>query len=136
MKTSEKVYSADFKGTLNPKYKKVIITSLYGLMEGSIHNVVKNINKSFERQGLAQPTIIAIQKDGRTENGFWAGLMDITIHYDNCEFFVRRDWFSEYEVDKLHPNFQDDYFYETEDAEHMKRWKTLYEQNNIEWTVS
>lgn len=133
---SKQVYSVDIEGSLDPKYKKIVISNLYGLIEGSIHSVVDLINKAFRRQGLEQPTIIAIQKDARTDSGLWAGVMDITIHYDNHKFSVMRDWLSEYEIDKLHPNYDDDWFYETDDTECMKRWKALYEQNNIDWKVT
>lgn len=52
--------------------------------------------------------------------------MTVTLIIDGKKFVVTRDWVEEYDI--KHPNYQDDYFYDSEDCFSYKKAKALLEE--------
>lgn len=141
IKQSNAVYSLDVQGNLDVAYKKMAITALYGMIQGNAHSAAEQINHRCKREHIRKPEqIIVTQQDKlitmpgmEIDSKIWVGRIEMRITDGENEFWVYRDWFEEIEIDKLHPMYDDDWFYESSDCENYKRWKSLFEQHNIEW---
>jgi|688.fasta_scaffold219667_3 hypothetical protein len=116
-----------------PEHKKFIINGLYGLIEGSASSLESMLKSNFKHIfGFIPDSIKVTQKNkfiGENEQnkGCWIGEMTVTLIIDGKEFVVTRDWAEEYENDIKHPNYQDDYFYDSEDCFSYKKCNELLE---------
>lgn len=140
----EKVYSLDIKGKLDNVYKRMAIGSLYGMIQGDCNFAVKTLNRQCETMGVRKPEQITVtQRDKvisrpwiyngqQIDNGIWVGRMDMRIIDGDNEFWVYRDWFEENEIDRLHPEYENLWFHESDDCESHKRFVALCEQHGIE----
>ncbi len=117
-----------------PEHKKFIINGLYGLIEGSASSLESMLKSDFNlRFGFIPDSITVTQKNNFLEDdvpnkGCWVGKMTATLIIDGKEFVVTRDWSEEYENDIKHPNYQDDYFYDSEYCFSYKKAKALLEE--------
>ncbi len=94
------------------EYKVYVINSLYGLIEGSASSLERSFKKNFERKYSTQPeSFIVTQADLLLDN-VWVGSMKATLVMDGETFVCSRNWLEEYNIDKQHPNYDDEYFYE------------------------
>jgi len=142
---SENVYSLDIKGKLDNVYKRMAIGALYGMIQGDCNSAVKTLNRRCEIMGVRKPEQITVTQRDKViptpwiHNGeqinlsSWVGRMELRIIDGDNEFWVYRDWFEEYEIDKLHPEYEKDHwFHESDDCESHKRYVAMCEQHGIE----
>jgi len=135
IKQSNTVYSLDVQGNLDVIYKKMAINALYGMIQGNADSAAKSVNRQCKNANVRKPEQIIVTQKNKVDSNVWIGRMDMVIIDGENEFWVYRDWAGEEEIDKLHPNYDDDWFFESRDCENYKRWKGLFEQHNIEWNV-
>lgn len=97
---------------MNRGYQVYVINSLYGLMEGNASSLERSFKKNFERKFNTQPESFTVTQTDLLVDSVWAGSMEATLVMDGETFVCNRDWLEEYNLDKQHPNYDDEYFYE------------------------
>ena len=90
----------------------------------------KMINGDIERKFNHKPDYIKVTStdnfidDGR-HKGCWIGTMTVFLSINNEEYILSRDWGEEHNHDKKHPNYNDDYFYDSDDCFSWKKGQEL-----------
>jgi len=114
---------------ITSKHKKVIITALYGLIEGSPDSVIRSVERNWERIYHFEPyDDISIEhtndfiEEGNGK-GCWIGSMTLTLKMGDESYTVHRDWGKEHEINKKHPNYESLWFYDMGIDEGSKIWK-------------
>jgi len=115
------------------KYKEFVINRLYGLIEGSPKSLKDMMIRDFKTIFKQEPDSINVTSTNRfveEENGSWIGTMTVVLNVSGEEYTITRDWGEEYDNDKNHPNFNDEWFYEGDDCFSWKKsqeiLKSLY----------
>jgi hypothetical protein len=117
------------------EYKEMAIRNLYGMVVGSSDILISSFNKNFKNRFGFQPDLYEIKQIDKlvdNENGrsIWVGRMEAKLVIDDKIFEVYRDLNEEFEIDKKHPMYDDDYFYEGPYCESHLRAMELIEQLN------
>ena len=120
---------------MKSEYKEMAIRNLYGMIAGSKDTLISSFNKNFKNRVGFEPDSYEIKQIDKlvdSENGrsVWVGRMETKLIIDGEEFEVYRDWNEEFEIDKKHPMYDDDYFYEGPYCESHLRAMELIEQLN------
>lgn len=105
---------------MNKEYKKFVVESLYGLIEGSSISLQRLMIDYFKRRfGFDVDSIVVEHTDrfivdDSKHKGCWIGSMTATLIINGESFSHTRDWGVEYDIDVKHPDFYtDDWFYES-----------------------
>ena len=118
---------------MNTEYKEFIIRGIYGLIEGSAQYLESMLKSSFNLRFGFNPDSLGVTQedeflqDDVSNKGCWIGKMTAILIINEQEFVVTRDWAEEHENDKKHPNYKDDYFFESEDCFSCKKCNELLE---------
>ena len=112
-------------------YKKFILDSLYGLMQGSADGVERSMRKRFPmifNRVDAKLTCIETKfklTDGKPQ--LYIGVMKATIEIDNETYSCERDFGEEYTEDIKHPDYEDDlWFCESEKCHSRKKYNEIW----------
>lgn len=119
------------------KYKEFILSTLFGLIEGSPKSLEDMLSRDFKTKFGIDPDSLTVTstnkfiEDGKYK-GVWIGTMTVNLTIGNEEYFVTRDWNEEYEHDVNHPSYCDEYFYEGVDCFSYKKYMELLKSLNKE----
>jgi hypothetical protein len=121
---------------MNYEYKELIVEQLFGLIEGSAKTLESIISNNFKRKFKFSPDYIKVSStdyfvtdDGIYKNS-WVGTMTAIICIEGEEFSVTRDWYEEFEIDKKHPDFQNDWFFESDNCYSYIKCKEIVKSIN------
>ena len=119
------------------KYKEFILSTLFGLIEGSAKSLEDMLSRDFKTKFGIDPNSLTVTstnkfiEDGKYK-GCWIGTMTVNLTIDNEQYSVTRDWNEEYEHDVNHPSYCDEYFYEGVDCFSYKKYIELLKSLNKE----
>lgn len=119
------------------KYKEFILSTLFGLIEGSAKSLEDMLSRDFKTKFGIDPDSLTVTstnkfiEDGKYK-GCWIGTMTVNLTIDNEQYSVTRDWNEEYEHDVNHPSYCDEYFYEGVDCFSYKKYIELLKSLNKE----
>lgn len=115
---------------MNKEYKKFVIKSLYGLIEWTVDGLIDNLNYRFRIQfpeeiefSFKVNQINKLNKeaiDGNHKEIVAIPIVTIILTINDEFFTYTRDFGQEYEIDILHPNYDDEWFYEGEECQSHK----------------
>jgi len=117
------------------KYKELILSNLYGLMEGSPKSLEDLLMRNFKYKFGFDPDSIKVTstskfiEDGKYK-GCWIGIMTVCLIVNGEEYTITRDWGEEYEHDINHPSYCDEYFYEGVDCFSYKKYIEILNELN------
>jgi len=114
---------------MKTEYKKELISSLYGIIDGPMH-FKKMFDYSFSKKfpGVEYELIQTHEiKTIETPDHYfvkklWGGTVTGTLIIDGESYSATRDWGAEYEEDIKHPKYSEDDFYESEDTASYKQY--------------
>jgi len=101
------------------KYIKLVVESLFGLIEGSAKGLEEALKDDFLLDFNLVPEkieVIGTDKFIKKEDGYdiWIGTMTVNLTIGDEEFNVTRNWEEEYYVDIKHPDYKtDEDFYDS-----------------------
>jgi len=118
---------------IKKEYKKIIINSLYGMMDGSPKSLVDDIIARFKfilGVTLTADMISASHTDKFINNAqsrpCWYGTMTVKLVIDGEEYEITRDWSAERDIDILHEDYEtDEWFFESDKCASYKISKSL-----------
>ena len=106
-------------------------------MEGSAASVERLFKRSFRERFNIEPesfivtqTDLLIDSDGPQGGKVWVGSMEATLVMDGETFVCSRDWLEEYNIDRQHPKYDDDWFYDGTDNHSYKKAIELIDKVN------
>ena len=119
------------------KYKEFILSTLFGLIEGSAKSLEDMLSRDFKTKFGIDPDSLTVTSTNKfiednKYKGCWIGTMTVNLTINNEEYSVTRDWNEEYEHDVNHPNYCDEYFYEGVDCFSYKKYMELLKSLNKE----
>lgn len=117
---------------MDREHKEFVIRSVYGIIQTTGEYLKKSSEKRFfDRFGFHPDKIEVTQSDkymeGEEGRSVWVGGMEMILTVNGESYSVYRDWLDEYIVDRRHPNYNDDYFYDSDECYSQKRYKQLME---------
>jgi hypothetical protein len=104
---------------MKKQYKKHIVESLFGLIEGSAKGLEDALKDDLTTNFNLVPEkleVIGTDKFIKCENGsdIWVGTMTVNLIIDGEVFSITRNWEEEYNMDIKHPDYNsDDDFYDS-----------------------
>ena len=122
---------------MEKKYKEFILSTLFGLIEGSAKSLEDMLSRDFKTKFGIDPDSLTVTstnkfiEDGKYK-GVWIGTMSVNLTIGNEQYSVTRDWNEEYEHDVNHPSYCDEYFYEGVDCFSYKKYMELLKSLNKE----
>jgi hypothetical protein len=113
-------------------YKKFVLDSLYGLMQGSAETVERSMKRRFPMmfKGVDAKLTCVETKFKLTEKKIqlYIGVMKATIEVDGEIYSCERDFEEEHNENIKHPDFEDDlWFCESDKCHSYKKYKELLE---------
>ena len=105
---------------MEKEHKKFVIRHLFGLIEGSPSSLQRMMKDNFKRQfGIdAEISVTHTNKyivdDKSKYSGCWIGSMTPTLTVNGESFTITRDWGEEHEINSKHPDYNDDWFYDSD----------------------
>lgn len=127
---------------MDRQYKIFAINSLYGIIQTTGTALKQSVGKRFFLQFGILPDIVEVvqsdkvidrdEGDTSSSPNVWVGSLELRLTVDGETFSVYRDWLDEYMVDRRHPNYNNDYFYDSEECYSQKRYKELIKNLNNE----
>ncbi|AJR04738.1 hypothetical protein [Siansivirga zeaxanthinifaciens] len=121
------------------KYKKLVVESLFGLIEGSAKGLEKAIKDDFLLEFNFVPEKLQVKgtdKFIKKEDGYdiWIGTMTVNLIIGGEEFNVTRNWEEEYYIDIKHPDYLiDEDFYDSSKKYSSKKYREIINSFNSEF---
>lgn len=112
-------------------HKEIAIGSLYGFMEGNGRYLEYSVMERFRHNNLEPihvefKAIRQMNNSNKTPpNDFDQGCWGITLTSDNETYEVIRDFQEEWRNDRQHKNYDDEYFYDSDDCYKQIKYKEL-----------
>lgn len=131
------MYSINPQKHMENKYKKFVLAGLYGLIDGSAESLEYIMRYDFKARFKHEPDLIKVSSTNRFVDeqrlkGIWIGSMTATLIVKGEEYTLTRDWGEEYDNNKNHPNFDTDWFYESDDCFSWKKSQEILKSFNAE----
>ena len=127
---------------MDKQHKIFAINSLYGIIQTTGTVLKQSVGKRFFLQFGILPDIVEVVQSDKVidrEEGdissspnVWVGSLELRLTVDGETFSVCRDWLDEYMIDRRHPNYNNDYFYDSDECYSQKRYKELIKNLNNE----
>lgn len=127
---------------MDKQHKIFAINSLYGIIQTTGTALKQSVGKRFFLQFGILPDIVEVVQSDKVidrEEGdissspnVWVGSLELRLTVDGETFSVYRDWLDEYMIDRRHPNYNNDYFYDSDECYSQKRYKELIKNLNNE----
>ena len=120
---------------MDKEYKKFVVRSLYGLLDGSPKYLEGLMQDMFPKRFKIEFDELYIESTDRYilessevgMKGCWIGSMTATLVVDGETFSYTRDWGEEHDIDVLHPDLESDlWFYESEKCCASRKSDTAY----------
>jgi hypothetical protein len=122
---------------MKTKYKKLVVESLFGLIEGSARALEEALIDDFLIDFNLVPEKLEVKgtdkfiKNG-DERDIWIGTMTAILIIDGEEYKVTRDWEEEYYIDIKHPDYKtDEDFYDSHKPYSSKRYHEIMKNLEI-----
>lgn len=127
---------------MDNQYKIFAINCVYGIIQTTGTQLKLSTGKRFNRQFGFLPDIIDVVQndkvidrdtaDTSTSPNVWVGSLELRLTVDGETFSVKRDWNEEYQIDVKHPNYSDDWFYDSDECYSQIKYQELIKNLNNE----
>jgi hypothetical protein len=127
---------------MDKQYKIFAINCVYGIIQTTGTQLRISAGKRFNKQFGFLPDIIEVVQtdklidrddaDTSSNPNVWVGSLELRLTIGGETYSVYRDWLDEYMADRRHPNYNDDYFYDSDECYSQKRYNELIKNLNNE----
>ena len=127
---------------MDKQHKIFAINCVYGIIQTTGTQLKISTGKRFNKQFGFLPDIVEViqsdkvidrdKADTSSSPNIWVGSLELRLTVDGETFSVYRDWLDEYMVDRRHPNYNDDYFYDSDECYSQKKYNELIKNLNNE----
>jgi hypothetical protein len=119
------------------KHKKLIVESLYGLIEGSARAIEEALKDDLLIEFNLVPEKLEVKRTDKfikidDGSNIWIGTMTVTLIIDSEVYNVSRNWEEEYYIDIKHADYKaDENFYDSHKPYSSKKYHEIMKNLEI-----